>query len=48
MDEEQLPPITHVAIRHQGKIWSLPKPNRHHHIISLIVRETKCSYVDAS
>jgi len=31
------PPITHVAIRFQGKVWSLPKPNRHHDVIRLIV-----------
>lgn len=31
------PPITHVAIRFQGKVWSLPAPNRHHDVIRLIV-----------
>lgn len=31
------PPLTHVAIRFQDKIWSLPKPFRHHHIIRMIV-----------
>lgn len=31
------PPLTHVAIRFQGKIWSLPCPYRHHHIIRMII-----------
>jgi hypothetical protein len=39
--------ITHVAIRFQGKTWSLPKPNRHHHIIRLIVEELNVPTVDA-
>lgn len=30
--------ITHVAIRFDGRIWSLPRPYRHHHIIWTIVR----------
>jgi hypothetical protein len=30
------PPLTHVAIRFQGKVWSLPRPYRHHHIIRII------------
>lgn len=28
--------ITHVAIRFQGKVFSLPRPYRHHHIIRVI------------
>lgn len=28
--------ITHVAIKYNGKIYSLPKPNRHHHVIRMI------------
>jgi hypothetical protein len=32
--------ITHVAIIHKGKTYSLPKPNRHHHIIHQIYLET--------
>lgn len=28
--------ITHVAIKHKGKVYSLPKPNRHHDVIRLI------------
>lgn len=28
--------ITHVAIRFRGKVWSLPRPYRHHHIIRVI------------
>lgn len=31
-----LPKITHVAIRYGGKVYSSPKPNRHHHVIRLI------------
>lgn len=31
--------LTHVAIRFQGTIHSLPAPNRHHHIIWQIVRD---------
>jgi hypothetical protein len=38
--------LTHVAIRFRGKVYSLPAPNRHHHVISLIVRETGVSHVD--
>lgn len=39
--------ITHVAIRFQNKIYSLPAPNRHHHIIKEIVKQTGAQYVDA-
>lgn len=39
--------ITHVAIRFQGKVWSLPPPNRHHDVIRFIAAETGVSYVDA-
>lgn len=28
--------ITHVAIQYEGKTYSLPKPNRHHHVIRII------------
>lgn len=28
--------ITHVAIKYNGKVYSLPKPNRHHHVIRMI------------
>lgn len=31
-----LPRITHVAIQYNGKVYSLPKPNRHHHVIRMI------------
>lgn len=32
--------ITHVAIQDiNNKIWSLPKPNRHHHIIAEISKQ---------
>lgn len=39
--------ITHVAIRFRDRIWSLPKPNRHHHVIRMIVRELGVATVDA-
>jgi hypothetical protein len=29
-------PITHVAIKFQGRIWSLPRPYRHHHVLRSI------------
>ncbi len=25
--------ITHVAIKYEGEVWSLPPPNRHCHVI---------------
>ena len=28
--------ITHVAIKYNGVVYSLPKPNRHHHVIRSI------------
>lgn len=40
-------PITHVAIRFNGIIYSLPKPNRHHHVIWLIVEKTEVDTVDS-
>ncbi len=39
--------ITHVAIRFQGKIWSLPAPNRHHNVVRHIVEQTGVTSVDA-
>ncbi len=39
--------ITHVAIRFQGKVYSLPPPNRHNDVIRLIVDQTGVKYVDA-
>ena len=39
--------ITHVAIRFRGTTYSLPAPNRHHHVIRMIVEETGAKYVDA-
>jgi len=39
--------ITHVAIRCNGKIYSLPAPNRHHHVMWMIAKETN-NRVDAS
>jgi hypothetical protein len=40
-------PITHVAVRFQEKVYSLPEPNRHHDVIILIAKETGVSYVDS-
>jgi hypothetical protein len=40
-------PITHVAIRFKGITYSLPSPNRHHHIIRLIIEKTGTKYVDS-
>lgn len=39
-------PITHVAIRFRGVIYSLPAPNRHHHVIWMIARQLGISHVD--
>ncbi len=39
-------PITHVAIRFRGVVYSLPAPNRHHHVIAKIVQETGVDCVD--
>jgi hypothetical protein len=41
------PAITHVAIRFQGKTWSLPRPNRHHDVIRHIAEQTGVRTVDA-
>jgi hypothetical protein len=38
--------ITHVAIRFQKKIWSLPKPNRHHDVLRDIIAKTGVDSVD--
>lgn len=40
------PKITHVAIRFQGVIYSLPEPNRHHHVIRHIIDTVGVSSVD--
>lgn len=34
-----LPRITHVAIKYDGKVHSLPEPNRHHNVIRMIAEE---------
>jgi hypothetical protein len=39
-------PITHVAIRFHGVIYSLPEPNRHHDVIRLIAERTGVTSVD--
>jgi hypothetical protein len=39
--------ITHVAIRFNGEIYSLPAPNRHHDVIRHICKTTGATHVDA-
>jgi hypothetical protein len=39
--------LTHVAIRFRGIVYSLPAPNRHHHVIGEIIRLTGVETVDA-
>jgi hypothetical protein len=41
------PPITHVAIRFRGVVYSLPKPSRHHDVIGLIAETTGVTHVDS-
>lgn len=36
---EILNKITHVAIKYAGKVYFLPSPNRHHHVIRMIAKE---------
>lgn len=40
MTTDRRPPITHVAVRYGGKVYSLPKPNRHADVIRIIMQET--------
>jgi hypothetical protein len=35
-DDPELEPLTHVAIIFDRRLWSLPKPYRHHHILQVI------------
>jgi hypothetical protein len=43
----KLVPITHVAIIQDGVTYSLPKPNRHHHVIrDIIYKRPELRYVD--
>lgn len=37
--------ITHVAIIHEGVLYSLPKPKRHHHVIWMIAATTGKKHV---
>jgi hypothetical protein len=39
--------LTHVAIRFEGVVYSLPAPNRHHHVIRDIAERLGIAYVDA-
>lgn len=38
--------IVAVAIWNDGKLYSLPRPNRHHHVIRLIYKETGAALLD--
>lgn len=38
--------IVAVAIRVRGTTYALPAPNRHHHVIGDIIRQTGVSHVD--
>lgn len=38
--------IIAAAIRYDGNIYTLPPPNRHHHIINHIVKLTGVNYID--
>ena len=38
--------ISDVAIRFRGAVYSLPRPNRHHHVLRHIVETTGASHVD--
>lgn len=46
-DRERLP-ITHVAVRFKGQVWSLPKPFRHHNIIRVIADLTGETVIDCN
>lgn len=39
-------PITHVAVRWDGRTWSLPTPFRHHHVLLMIHDLTGALVVD--
>jgi len=39
-------PITHVALRFEGEVFALPRPNRHHDLVRAIVRQLGVSHVD--
>lgn len=42
------PPLTHVAIRFDGKIWSLPRPYRHHDVLRMIAAlDPEVDHVDS-
>jgi hypothetical protein len=41
------PHITHVAVRIDGIVWSLPEPYRHHHVLRLIHEMSDTKYNDA-
>lgn len=38
--------VTHVAIRYQGMIYSLTRPNRHSDVLKSIVTITGISHID--
>jgi hypothetical protein len=38
MEQLERPRLTHVAIRKSGIVYSLPSPNRHHHILWIFAK----------
>lgn len=42
------PPITHVAVRYNGVVYSAPRPARHHDLIRCICEATGADEVDAT
>lgn len=47
MNNNMRPKITHVAIRFNDVIYSLPEPNRHNDVIYMIVRQNPdIDYID--
>lgn len=44
--QNSVSPITHVAIKYQGVIYSLPKPNRHHQVLWMIVEKLHLDSID--
>lgn len=37
----ELPTITHVAIKRDDVVYSLPRPNRHHHVLWNVIAKKK-------
>ncbi len=41
------PPLTGVAVRVDGKVFSLPAPYRHHHILNVVLPGLGVDYVNS-